>query len=109
MQPFRLVRFMAAVGAGASGWEQRRAGGGGGGGRAASPPHVQAHAAPPPPLPPGPLCLGQVKCWAKAHQLNDSQNGTFNSWSLTLMVRATLVWLWGRWGFETVAGFGRHW
>jgi len=28
----------------------------------------------------------QVKLWAKMHGLNDGMNGTFNSWSLTLMV-----------------------
>jgi hypothetical protein len=36
---------------------------------------------PPPPRP-------QVKAWALAHDLNDASRGTFNSWSLTLMVGA---------------------
>ena len=29
----------------------------------------------------------QIKAWAKAHGLNDASKGSFNSWSLTLMVR----------------------
>lgn len=31
-----------------------------------------------------------VKLWAKVHGLNDGMNGTFNSWSLTLMVMFAL-------------------
>ncbi len=36
-------------------------------------------------------CAPQVKLWAKAHGINDGASHTFNSWCLTLLVRAVRI------------------